>query len=138
VNARLHDCVGAFLVRGGRVLLGRRTADRELLAGAWDVLGGHVEAGESELDALTRELDEEVGVRPTRLRRLETIEGAQPAPWRLHLYVVTAWQGEPHNRQTDEHDELRWCGRDEAVRCLGAAHPAFGRLLDEALAAAPA
>lgn len=138
MSARVHECVGAFLVRGGRVLLGRRSADREWLAGAWDVFGGHVEAGESELDALTRELDEEVGIRPIRVQRLQTIEGAQPAPWRLHLYVVTAWLGEPHNRQTDEHEELRWCERAEAARCLGAAHPAFERLLDEALAAAPA
>lgn len=136
MSAGTHECVGAFLVRDGRVLLGRRAADREWLAGAWDVFGGHIEAGESELDALARELDEEIGIRPIRLRRLETLEGAQPAPWRLHLYVVTHWQGEPHNRQPDEHELVRWCEREEAVRCLGAAHPAFERLLDLALATA--
>ncbi|SFK46862.1 NUDIX hydrolase [Lysobacter sp. cf310] len=135
MSARLHECVGALLVRDGRVLLGRRTADREFLAGAWDVLGGHIEDGESELDTLARELDEEVGVTPTHWRRLGTIEGERPAPWRLHLYAVAQWRGEPRNRQPDEHEELRWCARDEAVACLGAAHPAFARLLGEALAA---
>ncbi|NUO75266.1 MAG: NUDIX domain-containing protein [Lysobacter sp.] len=138
MSAQAHECVGAFVVRDGRVLLGRRAATREFLAGAWDVFGGHVESGESELDALMRELDEEIGIRALRLQRLETIEGAQPVPWRLHLYVVSAWQGEPRNRQPEEHDALRWCERDEAVRYLGAAHPAFERLLDLALASATA
>lgn len=135
MSARVHECVGALLVRDGRVLLGRRTADREFLAGAWDVLGGHSEDGESELDTLMRELDEEAGVVPTRWRRLDTLEGALPTPWRLHLYAVTQWRGEPCNRQPDEHEELRWCTAQEAARHLAAAHPAFVRLLGEALAA---
>ena len=47
MGARVHDCVGALLVREGRILLGRRSDDCDWLAGAWDVFGGHVEAGES-------------------------------------------------------------------------------------------
>ena len=50
----LHDCVGALLVCDGRVLLGRRSEDRAWLPGAWDVIGGHVEAGESAEAALRR------------------------------------------------------------------------------------
>jgi 8-oxo-dGTP diphosphatase len=132
----VHDCVGALLVRDGAVLLGKRASDRDWLAGAWDVFGGHIEAGESEQDALRRELDEELGIVPVRMQRLDTISGDAPEPWRLHLYVVAAWQGTPCNLAPDEHAELRWCTLAEAQQRLGAAHPDFPRLLALALASA--
>ena len=129
----LHDCVGALLVCDGRVLLGRRSEDRAWLPGAWDVIGGHVEAGESAEAALRRELGEELGIVPRAPEWLATIGGDTPDPWRLQLYRVAAWEGEPHNRQTQEHCELRWCSLDEARARLGPAHPDFPRLLAQAL-----
>jgi 8-oxo-dGTP diphosphatase len=135
VNApQLHDCVGALLVRDGSVLLGRRAEDRAWLPGAWDVFGGHIEAGETEEAALRRELREELGIVPLSPARMATIGGDQPEPWRLHLYLVTAWRGQPHNRQDQEHCELHWCSLAEAQDRLGAAHPEFPRLLAQALA----
>lgn len=131
-----HDCVGALMVRNGLVLLGRRRDDCDWLAGAWDVFGGHIEPGESEPEALRRELNEELGIAPTQVQRLETISGDAPEPWRLHLYVVTEWQGMPRNRVPEEHAELHWCTLAEAEQRLGAAHPDFPRLLAMALASA--
>ncbi len=83
--ARVHDCVGAFIVRDGEVLLGLRSDDCDWLAGAWDVFGGHIESGESADQALRRELDEELGISPTRMRYLDVIGGDAPEPWRLRL-----------------------------------------------------
>ena len=60
--------VGAVIVDpAGRVFLHRRTPDRELLPGAWDIAGGHVEAGESVVQALAREIEEETGWRLDRV-----------------------------------------------------------------------
>ncbi len=128
--ARQHDCVGAFLVQAGAVLLGRRRDDCDWLAGAWDVFGGHVEAGESGPQALARELDEELGIEAVRIEYLDCIEGDAPEPWKLRLYLVTQWRGEPRNRQ--EHAELRWCTRDEAQQRLAGAHARFAPLLKTA------
>ncbi|MBU8975723.1 NUDIX domain-containing protein [Lysobacter sp. MMG2] len=64
MDRRVHDCVGALLVRQDRILLGRRSDDCDWLAGAWDVFGGHVEAGESGEQAIARELAEELGIAP--------------------------------------------------------------------------
>jgi 8-oxo-dGTP pyrophosphatase MutT (NUDIX family) len=45
----------------GRIFIQRRSADRRLFPNAWDIVGGHVEPGESLEDALRREITEETG-----------------------------------------------------------------------------
>jgi ADP-ribose pyrophosphatase YjhB (NUDIX family) len=61
--------VGAVLVRQGRILLGRRSPEKRLCPGMWDVIGGHVEAWETYEQGLRRELREEVGIQPNGLSR---------------------------------------------------------------------
>ena len=134
MTTRVHDCVGGLLVHEGRILLGRRRDDCDWLSGAWDVFGGHVEAGESGEQAIARELGEELGIAPLGLSYLETIEGAAPQPWRLRLYLVLGWEGAP--ALLAEHDELRWCELEEAQAKLAGAHPDFPRLLELAVKAA--
>lgn len=135
-TAFAHDCVGALLVRGGEVLLGRRSDDRVWLPGAWDVFGGHVDAGETPEDALRREVLEELGVHATGVRELGLLE-ANEGGWRLRLFAVETWEGEPVNRQPGEHAELRWMQRETACECLALAHPGFAAMIDAALAGAP-
>src|SRR6185437_15979901 len=54
--------VGAVIFDGeGRAFAQRRSYDRKLFPGCWDVVGGHVETGEGLLIALARELHEETG-----------------------------------------------------------------------------
>ena len=45
----------------GRVFVQRRSPDRRLFPNCWDVVGGHIEPGESVEDALRREVNEETG-----------------------------------------------------------------------------
>jgi 8-oxo-dGTP pyrophosphatase MutT (NUDIX family) len=44
------------LVRDGLVLLGHRHPSRPVYPDYWDLVGGHVEAGESPHQAVTREM----------------------------------------------------------------------------------
>ncbi|CAL9570279.1 hypothetical protein SUDANB15_04788 [Streptomyces sp. enrichment culture] len=72
--------VGAVILDGnGRAFAQRRAPDRRLFPDCWDVVGGHVEPGESLLGALVREVAEETGWRVRRVRR---------------LLGVTAWTGD--------------------------------------------
>ena len=48
--------VGALIVRDGMLLLGRRSSAKAACPDTWDVIGGHVEAGETFEDALLREV----------------------------------------------------------------------------------
>ena len=106
----------ALVVRAGRVLLGRRTSTIRF-AGMWDAFGGHIETGESPRDALDRELREELGIRVTRAEFLEVYEDIDPTSsetFRHHLFLVTAWDGEPRI-VAPEHREIRWFRPDEVA-----------------------
>jgi 8-oxo-dGTP diphosphatase len=55
-------CAGALIVDdAGRIFVQRRALDRRFFPGAWDIVGGHVEPGESVDEALRREVTEETG-----------------------------------------------------------------------------
>lgn len=123
----VHVCVGALLRAGGgecRILLGRRAPDRAFYPDVWDVPGGHCEPGEPPERTLVRELREELGVTPTAWRWLADLRA--PAVL-LHLYVVTAWDGAPRNRQPAEHSEIGWFTVADACR-LPLAHPDYPAL----------
>ncbi|GID97291.1 hypothetical protein Adi01nite_67030 [Amorphoplanes digitatis] len=47
----------------GRIFFQRRSAQRKLFPNAWDIVGGHLEPGETVGDALGREIFEETGWR---------------------------------------------------------------------------
>lgn len=100
--------VGAALVRDGRVLASRRTAPAHL-AGLWEFPGGKVEPGESDEDALRRELREELGVEVEVGERLgpELSLGGTAV---LRVYLAVLVSGEP---QELDHDAHRWLAADE-------------------------
>ncbi|PWK64732.1 hypothetical protein BCL76_11454 [Streptomyces sp. CG 926] len=52
--------VGAVILNGdGEAFAQKRSPDRHLFPDSWDIVGGHVEAGETLLEALAREIEEE-------------------------------------------------------------------------------
>lgn len=110
----METCGGAFLLSGDRVLLGLR-ASHKTYAGCWDLIGGHVEAGESPSVALSRELREEIGITPTAWAFAERFQFAEGgAVSELLVFEVTDWSGEPA-LSNDEHVELQWHPLSEAA-----------------------
>jgi 8-oxo-dGTP diphosphatase len=97
-----------------------------------------VELGEAPLDALVRELSEELGVLVSRpagppLARLYPLEH-EPS-FELAIWVVTDWAGQVTNCAPKEHDELRWFRADEWP-AISLAHPEYRAMLPLAFAAA--
>ncbi len=107
--------VGA-LVRDGRVLLVHRRPSKRAYPDVWELPGGVMEPGESELDTLRRELHEELGVHvvtdsASHLCRLVVRPVEEPAL--LSAWLVPAWQGDPANVAPEEHDDIRWFALEE-------------------------
>jgi mutator protein MutT len=127
----IAEVVCGLLVRDGQALLVHRTPDRAVFPGVWDFPGGHVEPDETGRAALVRELAEELDVtieEPVGDGDLR-LEGEA---WRLTVWVITTWAGEPRNVQPDEHDALAWFGLDAAL-ALDFADPEYRDLLTAAL-----
>ncbi|MCU1673060.1 MAG: (deoxy)nucleoside triphosphate pyrophosphohydrolase [Frankiales bacterium] len=106
----LVSVVGAALLRDDppRVLASRRTEPPHL-AGLWEFPGGKVEPGESDEQALVRELREELGVLAVVGERLgEDLPIGDTAVLRVYLCRIVS--GEP---ALVDHDEHRWLTADE-------------------------
>ncbi|RXK84987.1 (deoxy)nucleoside triphosphate pyrophosphohydrolase [Chlorobaculum sp. 24CR] len=107
----IGDVVCAIIERDGRFLIARRPAGKHL-ARKWEFPGGKVEAGESEAEALDRELLEELGVRVEILDRLTPVEHSySDRSLRLIAFRCRIAAGVP---DAGEHEELRWIEIGEA------------------------
>jgi 8-oxo-dGTP diphosphatase len=81
----------------GSVLLAKRAGVR-YGEGLWGLPGGHVENGESLIDAAVRELREEVGVivQPSHVQPLGVTRYAEGDIWGADFFFLTRhWSGEP-------------------------------------------
>jgi 8-oxo-dGTP diphosphatase len=70
--------VAALVEQDGRILMSRRRPDQSL-PGCWEFPGGKIEAGESPVQALEREILEEIGCRIEVGRIFEVVFFAYPA-----------------------------------------------------------
>jgi len=111
-GSRFNDVVCGLLVRSGQVLLVHRIAGRDWAPNCWDAPGGHIEQGESDLDALRRELLEELGVSaaPGDVRLVTRLKGVD---FDARVFLVERWSGSPGNRAPEEHDDIRWFSEEE-------------------------
>ena len=102
----LVPVVAAALFDGvGRVLIAQRPAGKAL-AGCWEFPGGKVAAGESEGNALTRELREELGVEVIAARPFMRVTHAyEEHDVELSLWIVERYLGEPRSLDAQA---LKW------------------------------
>lgn len=131
---RSLSCVGA-LIRDdrGRVFVQRRSPTRRVLPGIWDIVGGHIEAGETLEEALAREIKEETGWELGRI-------GAQIADWewehdgvvRRELDYLVEVEGDlaAPRLEAGKHDAYAWVGVDNLELLLNGRNDGDFRLRD--------
>lgn len=107
VETPLQVVAGVLVDADGRVLLAQRPQGKQL-AGYWEFPGGKLEPGETRVDALRRELHEELGIDADGIEMLPLVS----VPRRhagtdlvLHGHRVCHWQG---RLQKIEHAALAW------------------------------
>lgn len=95
-------CVGGIIHdTAGRLLLIRRGHDP--YRGSWSLPGGRVEPGETDEEALLRELVEETGLRVTVGRHCGSVRGGL---YDIHDYACTVTDGDL--RAGDDAVEVAW------------------------------
>lgn len=108
----------------GDYLLAQRP-EGKAYAGYWEFPGGKVEPGETHLEAIRREIAEELGIEileatPWLLRR----HVYEHASVELHFFRVTAWRGEPRGLENQ-----RFVFQTAGAETVGPMLPANGPLL---------
>lgn len=114
MRATFPVTVHLFFIRENKILLARRlnTGYRD---GEYSVPAGHLDGGETVMQAGMREAKEEVGLDleengmaiSSVIHRLDGEE-------RVDYFVqVQKWDGEPFNAEPDKCDDLRWVNFDE-------------------------
>ena len=116
--------VAAIIRREHRVLLGRRP-DHKRHGGLWEFPGGKIDEGETEVDAVTRELREEFGVETMSVGRV-VYECRDPDSPFLVQFLDVGIRGKP---QPTEHTEIGWFEPD-SMPTLGLA-PCDARFVSE-------
>lgn len=130
VDENLHVVTAGLLLRGGRGLLVHRAPTRRWYPDCWDLPGGHVEDGESPAAALRRELREELAV--TAIVTGAPFAQVRGADFRMDVWTVDRWDGEPANADPNEHDALAWLNNLE-MAALRLADPRLPALFEAAL-----
>ncbi len=125
-------CVSGILLKDNKILLGKRSSDRDFYPNVWDTIGGHCEGNETLEQTLTRELQEEIGIIPNKFIHIAMLEDPVPdihGDYEYHIYLVTDWTGSPSNLSLKEHSELRWFDIADALK-LKLAHPKYIELFE--------
>jgi 8-oxo-dGTP diphosphatase len=107
---RVHVAVGVIYNADGKILVAQRAASQHL-GGLWEFPGGKVETGESVNTALTRELQEELGiVAHTQTPLCKISHDYSDKSVYLDVWNVKSFDGEAHGR---EGQPLRWLAPQE-------------------------
>lgn len=105
MNINPLEVVAGVIVRDGKILLAQRGPAGDQ-AGLWELPGGKVEQGESQPEALRRELTEELAIEAT-VGRWIAAENRSTGDRQinLHAWLVSEFTGEP---VTICHQALAW------------------------------
>ena len=109
----IHVVAGVITDARGRILLNRRTENRDM-PGLWEFPGGKREQGETSEQALVRELREELGIEAEVGDWIMDVPQLYPDKHlRLEVRHIRSWKGSPRGR---EGQAITWVAPDRLSR----------------------
>ena len=127
MRRQIDVAAGCLINAEGEVLIAQRPVGK-IAAGQWEFPGGKIEFGETALQALARELHEELGVTIRASRPLIRVQhDYSERSVLLDTWRVEAWDGTPHGR---ENQALAWVPPERLAEypLLAADHPIVSAL----------
>ncbi|GBU11877.1 dGTP-preferring nucleoside triphosphate pyrophosphohydrolase [Enterobacterales bacterium] len=107
---RLTISVGIIRNSRKEIFITQRDASSHM-AGFWEFPGGKVEAGETPVQAVIRELQEETGIVAQQPALISSLEHVFPdRVITLHFHLIEKWHGEPYGK---EGQPMRWIPQTE-------------------------
>lgn len=101
-----------WILKDGKALL--KLAKKGISEGRWNAVGGKVEANETALDCVRREVSEETGLKikdPKYHGKLTFVLGEEKIkPWIIHVFSVNEFTGK---LKESEEGELKWFSLDK-------------------------
>lgn len=111
---KIIPTVYLVLRKDDKILLARR-CNTGFHDGDYSFPAGHVELGETMINAMLREAKEEIGIilKPTDLRLINVMHRKEPNEERINLFFTTNnWEGEPMIMEPDKCDDIKWFNVD--------------------------
>jgi 8-oxo-dGTP diphosphatase len=108
--------VVGICAHSGKILMGRRLANDGSYGGYWEFPGGKIEPGETEVEALKREFQEELGAEVVSAEFFKKIVWDYPQKTvELNFYFIELNTLKLENLRLNSHTELKWVTKDEAL-----------------------
>ncbi len=104
--------VGVIIQKENRFLLGRRSFQKKTAGGYWCPVAGKIEVGESQEQAVVREVFEEIGLVVRPIRKLTEYDTSDRVG-RLHWWMAHVVEDKEPYLKNNEHVELRWVNIEE-------------------------
>lgn len=122
MKAIFKSAVHMIITKDNKILIQKRKGSK-LWPGYYALPAGHIDEGENQYDALTREAEEELGIEITEkdvkesyvvLRRNHfKIDGKQLEPYIDYYFEIDNYKGTPKIMEEDKCDELLWTELDD-------------------------
>lgn len=126
-----HGSIHILIINNkkNKTLLQKRCAEKKLYPNTWDIaVGGHIFAGEDDITSAKRELEEELGLNPEKLK-IEKVDiiteklvnnGVISNEYVSIFVVYTDIDINDINLQVEEVSEAKWCTKEELNEFINA------------------
>tara|TARA_B100000214_G_scaffold50970_1_gene32162 strand:+ start:290 stop:691 length:402 start_codon:yes stop_codon:yes gene_type:complete len=99
------NVVAGIIINQNKILIGKRK-DKDIGGGKWEFPGGKIEVGETNSEALERELYEELGISVKIGKELMNYEHVfKTTIYNITFMEITDYEGEIYN---NAHSEIKW------------------------------
>jgi 8-oxo-dGTP diphosphatase len=109
----IHVAAIAIISKGNKILMGKRLSGPK--TGLYGLPGGHIEFGETSLDACARELKEETNLEVEGLKKITFSDAVIEGEHFVSVFfgVEVGDDVEPENPEPDAHESWEWFDKDD-------------------------